>query len=324
MKKIIKNKRGLLTKTTIGAIILIASFVVVLLFIRWSNLKNTINKETCHQSIIMRSTFNLGALQAGTKTIPLRCRTEKICVTMSGEGCEESGMVSTDESPVTKIKISSNLFEAKEEIKEIMADALYDCHSMLGEGKLNFMPRKVWNKRYCLICSRIDFDKKAREEIESISLLEFDLYLQEKKDSEGKSYSKYLFPAWDLEKDKQVFDEILKRINDPLLNDLKFEDLKIIDLTKKEDYAVIAQIVPEGFAGQIGAGLAAIGAVGLIATGIGAPAGIGLLVVEAGAGGLAFWKTTPEQEFFYAPPEIFPYDADSLKKLECSSFETAP
>ena len=64
--------------------------------------------------------------------------------------------------------------------------------------------------------------------------------------------------------------------------------------------------------------------IGAISSGIGAPAGIVLLATSAAvSGGAVFWYSF-DDKFEYAPPSIYEYDIEKLRKLEIFSFEIAP
>ena len=129
----------------IGMIILVISFVVILYFIFLVDFGSGIDREVCHQSVVYRSTAKAGFIQA-SGIIPLKCQTEKICLTMSGEDCIE--LSSTKDNKVNKIRLSSDPKKAREKIIEVFAESMVSCHSMLGEGKLNFMPQKNWKTNY--------------------------------------------------------------------------------------------------------------------------------------------------------------------------------
>ncbi len=331
------NKRGLTESKKakvsieflISVIILVIGFVVVLYFLFLADLNPAIDKEACHQSIVYRATASLKAFDL-KQAIPLKCQTEKICLSMSGNDCELS---STKNNPVKKIKLGRDSEKAKEKIMEVFADSLVSCHSMLGEGKLNFMPKKLTTKTYGLICTRIVFDKEAREKINGISYGELYGYLG-KKTIEDKSYLEYLYPSWKGSPEKTSINlfELFKKDNNALKN-IDFKDWKI-DLKQEKGYAIIAQLAPSGnwqsWAAGIGTAVAIPIGVALIATGVGAPAGV-ILIGSIGtittasvvAGGAVFWYSYSE-EYDYAPPAIFPYDINLLKNLGVYSFEIAP
>lgn len=315
-----KNKKAEMTSNQlIKVAILFASVVVISLFLMivflWS--KPNIDQETCHTSIVLRSTYN-SALFDTSKIVPLKCRTEKICLSGGGDCNEFKADVD--------IKLSKDKEEAKKQVLDTIANAMYDCHSMLGEGKLDFMPNTKWTENYCLICSRFILDENAKKEVEDISYGEFYKYLEEKKTSDGTSYLEYLHPGWaNWENSKIIFGELQKNSDDEEFKKLNFEDWKI-NIDYVGGYAVIAQIAPKGaiwsWVGLISVPVATIA----VLTGVGAPVGITMLAGTAGlaSGGVIFWYSHPSGKNDYAPPQIFPYDVKSLQEMKCSSFETAP
>lgn len=313
------NKKGEMgISTVISMIVLVSSLVVILIFFAIYPWVGTIDKEACHQSIIQRSTFNAGPFEPG-KSIPLRCATEKICITKSGEDCKEFPAPSK-EIPITKKEVETNE-NAQIKVMDVIAESLYDCHKMLGEGKISFMPHSLWDEKYCLICSRIVFDEELKKETD-ITYAQLYRNLQQKKTPDGKSYLEFLHPGWEnWENVRKLFEEIKKQ-NPEKLKGMEFEDWKI-DMDKEGGYAIIAQELPKGeFKSWLTAAtVAGIGIAGtaLVATGIGAPIGVGLI-----GGSIAFVVTSSDKESAYVAPTLIPYDTQTLKELKCTSFETAP
>ena len=331
----IKNKKGDITsKFIIGLVLVIIGFIILLFFITRSDWFSVIDKEACHNSVVYRSTFNIGPVEA-SEIIPLKCKTEKICLSLSGEDCIEYGK-GTRKNPVTKIKLSNDEVIARREIKEAFANSMVDCHSMLGEGKLNFMPSKTWEQNYGLICARIAFDKKAKEQIkEDVTYGEFYRYLNEKKTPQGRSYLEYLHPGWDSWSESENLFQILKDDpKDSSLDSFGYNDWKIM-LNSDRGYVIIAQVRKGGtWSTWTVGGLTAVAVVSgvlLIGTGVGAPVGVTLLSV-AGASGVAgfaagsavFWYSYQDGKYDYSPPAIFPYNINALQELKITSFETAP
>ena len=321
MKRLNKNKHAEMTgKAIVELIILIASISVILLLWVAFNWNPTIDRESCHQSIILRSSFNAGFLEVSKNVVPLKCQTEKICL---GGSCESEFGDAGRKNPVTKIKLSKNEEELKQEVLETIANSMYDCHSMLGEGKLDFMPSKFWTKNYCLICSRFILDEEFKGKIENIAYGDIYKYLGEKKISDDKSYLEYLYPQWKNWQDsKVIFEEMKKISDDEEFEKLDFEDWEL-DLNFEKGYVIVTQMDTAGFGGVVGKTVLLITAGGFIATGFGAPIGATLLV-GASAGGISLWYTHPQGNAVYSPPTIYPYDLENLNSLKCSSFETAP
>ncbi|MBT4166477.1 hypothetical protein HOE04_05545 [archaeon] len=323
-----RKKGEVSTAMIIGLVFLIVSFAVLLIFMFRIDWFDTIDRETCHQSVIYRSTFKTGPIE-GSRVIQLKCQTEKICLSMSGD-CEE--LSDTKKNPVRKVKLSRDVEKAVEEIKDVFAEEMVNCHSMLGEGKLNFMPHNWGRKNYGLICSRIVFDDSVKNSIESIGHGDMYAYLEGKVASEGKSYLEYLYPGWKRSKNSVNLFESFKSEGSEFSN-VGFDNWKM-NLDREGGYVIIAQIAPESVWDSWGKGVATAVAipvgVALIATGVGAPAGAVLIAgaatittVSLVSGGAVLWYSY-DDEFYYSPPTIYPFEIKVLKDLGISSFEIAP
>ena len=137
------NKRGALTQTIIiGIIILIISAAIIFFFLKAFPYKETVDKEACHQSVILRSQQIAGLQPGQLAGIPLNCKTQEITITSSNE----------------------------QFIKQEIANAMYDCWWMLGEGKMQFWSESAWKefglgnvKSACVVCSIIRFDNNLKE-----------------------------------------------------------------------------------------------------------------------------------------------------------------
>jgi len=181
-------------------IVLVVAFLVILFFFTVIPLSPIIDKETCHQSIVLRAAAGT-VLDNFKDTVPLNCQTEKLCLTMSGDDCVLS---STRYNPVRKIKLGSDPVKARAKIIETLSDSLISCHATLGEGKLNFIPSdwipSNWNPlnwfgkdvtAYGLICNRIVFDEEAKEKVQTISYSSLYTHLGKKFPIDHLLYSKY-------------------------------------------------------------------------------------------------------------------------------------
>lgn len=317
-----QGKKGeIMTDSSINMILLIIGFVVIIILIGMIVYYTLIKERTCHDSIVMRSSVN-NAIFSAARMIPLKCETEKMCLTSSGETCPSLGVASKD-NYILKKTINTDPEKAKNDVLDQIATQLYQCHSMLGEGLLNFMPPGMTTKNYCLICSRIVLDDKARQEVPDISYSELYQYLSKKRTSDGKSYLESLHPGWtDWRSSQLLFRDLQASSTNADFKNLKFEDWKI-DLGNEKGNAIIAQIAPAGYWKVIaGTGVVVLGVIAT-ATYVGAPAGIAL--IAAGSSGVAtFWYSSPGGKFQYSPPEVYPYNLTSLQNMGCYSFETAP
>lgn len=142
---LIKNKKAALVQyTLITIIILLVSAAIVLLFFKAFPFEETIDKEACRTSVALRNEAYLRGENILPEIVPLKCKTEKITITTENE----------------------------EIIKRNLANAMYDCWWMMGEGKMQPFAESTWRsfaipnkgnaESACVICSTIDFDKGAK------------------------------------------------------------------------------------------------------------------------------------------------------------------
>jgi len=333
-----KNKKGDLTSKEIVALVMVALAVVIfVIFYSFYPWGETINKETCHQSIIMRSTFNAGPFEPGRELIPLKCQTDKICLTADGD-CTEFGGV--DKLEKTKIEVSR-----ERDILEAFANALYDCNSMLGEGNLNFMPHHFWSTKYGLMCARIAFHGNVLKAGEEITYKELYEYMLIKKTPDDKSYLEYLYGIKDKENlDKfliSLFAEVKKTAVDKASSpeekafwtDMTLDKWKI-DVSEGKEYAIVAMMNTQGSGTQwaVAGGLILAGT---LASVVAIPSGGASMVIAAGlvaivakgsfvAAGMVLVTQHPNDNYAYMHPTIYPYEAGALQKLNIDDFAFAP
>lgn len=156
------DKKGDLTSTQIVTLVIaIISFGIVLVALFLLNLGGYSAEDTCHLSVLTRAT----APNAAQSIIPLKCVTKKICLSESASsGCKEEF---AGEQNVDYVKITGNSGNRINQIEETNANAMYDCWSMMGEGKLDLFNANLEalglsaTKTTCVICSRVAIDKSA-------------------------------------------------------------------------------------------------------------------------------------------------------------------
>lgn len=330
MRGLFKNKKAAgIVFFLVGLIILIISAGIIFYFIFKTDFKGDIDSEICRQSIVERATLKAGPLD-GSELVPLKCKTKKICFTMSSGDCQE--LISTEDNPVQKVELSEDFQKAKKEIQEEIAETMVDCHSMLGEGHLNFMPHKLDKKIYGLVCARFAFDDETKRIVNSIGHGEMYSYLENKRVNDNKNYLEYLYPQW---KQSENSIKLFRNFQDSNegLRGVRFKDWKM-DFDQDRGYAVIAMLAPSGnwdaWVKGIGTAVAIPVGVGLIASGVGAPVGAVLIgfsgtigTVSIVSGGAVLWQNYGD-EFDYAPPFIYPFDSKVLKEIGIYSFEIAP
>ncbi len=150
MRSILYNKRGeLTTKQIVVMIILIISFVIILFFIFQLSPIETADKQICHDSVVLRGNSLIGG-----QTLPLNCKTNFVYVTASST--KSNKRMSTPQRVVD--------VRTKEDVYEFLANDMYDCWWMYGEGKVDYLGEVDWTSNsYCSICSQIVFDESVKK-----------------------------------------------------------------------------------------------------------------------------------------------------------------
>lgn len=181
----IERKGELTTYQIVLLIILLVSFVLILIFLFRLNLGGETEKEICHNSVVMK-----GSAVIPTESIPLKCSTKYVCITLDG-ACEE----------LTKPEIK--YVDSKEEIYSVLSEEMMDCWWMFGEGKVDYIKNEILKKNHCSICSQIYFDKSLSEINgidEVVSKDELYSYMSEINVPDKEiTYLEYLFRTNDLE-----------------------------------------------------------------------------------------------------------------------------
>ena len=152
------NKKGATVQAIIISIIIILlSGAIIFLFFRFLPYKEMIDKEACHQSVILRSQ-SIAGFEPGKHLVPLNCKTQEI-----------------------EISSTNEQFIARE-----ISNAMYDCWWMLGEGKYDFFSDPSWQeiviefgtaqgtaKANCVVCSIIKFTENVQDKNLRIDVAEF-------------------------------------------------------------------------------------------------------------------------------------------------------
>lgn len=171
------NRGQSMNVVLISSILLIASFLVLLLFIYKVNFKDLSEEQVCQASVALSNekSFFRG----------LECKTDYACLS-GGGAC--SGITYRDE---TELKVES-VQKAKEEVMKEIAERMESCWWMFGEGKVNY---RLWVERgtlskVCAVCSEFAFDSVLRDLKIEITYEEFYSFLENTPRGEGKN--KYL------------------------------------------------------------------------------------------------------------------------------------
>ena len=206
----LKYKRGeLTTKQLVTMIILVTSFVILLFLLFKLNLGQITDDQVCKNSIVLQSKNPLNKVFT---SLNFDCKTQDLCISGGGD-CKGS----FDET----IPINP---DEKNEILKVIADEMFDCWRIFGEGKLDFslVSSPTTN---CAICSRVSFDESIKEEVLYSDLF---FFLNGKDKVGTQTYKEFLFPSDPVELEKD-WDKILKF----------FKNQKI---SFKENYVVVMGI----------------------------------------------------------------------------------
>jgi len=152
------DKKGVAISTLIVIIIVVVGFAILLFFYSQVAWTGNIDRTICHQSVVYRAT--LPGFANAKELVPLKCRTEKVCITTSRFGkCDEF-----EGSNDARVKVVKNL----EELEQFIAKDTLSCWETMGRGELSLFAGGVLldefglgdTKSSCVICSRIAFDNE--------------------------------------------------------------------------------------------------------------------------------------------------------------------
>jgi hypothetical protein len=169
-----KKKADMTSTVLITVILAVIGFIIILLVYARFAWTESVNKETCHQSVIYRAT--LPAFAGSKEYVPLKCKTSKICITSASNGkCREF----ENAKGVTRLKVIN-----KEQIEQAVAKEIVDCWETMGQGKLSLFSQWI-SEAYgfqdvlssCVICSRVAFDKenliKSKIDVKEIDVMNY-------------------------------------------------------------------------------------------------------------------------------------------------------
>jgi len=148
------------SKMLVSLILVITGFAIIAFIYAQVLFPETIDREVCHQSVVVRGTFP-DAINLKDST-PLNCQTKKVCI--KGDALFDSGKCEefTNVKPVTTAKVDSVT-----EVEKIIAQEVVDCWSMMGQGKVSLFSKHLADYGIgdvypsCVICSRIAFEEQS-------------------------------------------------------------------------------------------------------------------------------------------------------------------
>jgi len=158
---IVLNKKGDVNWFVVSMILAIVVLVMFLLIYSVFPWKDTIDREACHQSVILRATVTGDNIPL-KDMVQLRCKVKLICITAKSSGAGDcSGLGKTYE---TMRLSATNKLDQEQQIRMFLAREMADCWSMFGEGKLQIFSRG-WTlstrTSRAIVCSKIEFGKSV-------------------------------------------------------------------------------------------------------------------------------------------------------------------
>ncbi|HPD81492.1 MAG TPA: hypothetical protein PK357_00130 [Candidatus Pacearchaeota archaeon] len=322
-----KNKKGeLTTEQIVGLTILIASFVILIIYIAYMQFNKQTNDEACRASVVLRGGIG--------ETTPLSCQREFVCITQDGS-CE--GMSKPE---IKKVK-------TEYEVYDVLAEEMRDCWLMFGEGNINYVKDRLTRQNLCSICDQIFFDNSVKNvkgfsgtsEIYpfangKINKDEFYKYLSANKmpDSDKDlTYSQYIFNV-------DNFDDLKSGLSSNAGKQVTFGTIEI-----EKNYLIVMGITTEvnditwalGGAVIVGAGVLTAGFIYVPLSVLAIPGVVfsGVLVGEAAGGAIglgakeiselfspeinAILVEGGEVENKFMAPTIVEADSNKFKFLEC-------
>jgi len=313
-ENILYNKRGeLTTKQIVMLIILIISFVIILYFIYLLNFGGTSDKQICKNSVTLRG----NSLIAG-QAIPLKCKTSYVCVSMNS-GCDSPKMSNPDY--VQEVG-------SKEDVYEFLAEEMYDCWWMFGEGEIDYLGSGLFPNFYCSICSQLVFDSSVKKLFPNGEIDKDDFYnnyLTKKIPNKDITYSEYFLSTDNPE------NYLKAKYKDEKTNE-EFQAGTWGKINLDDSYMIIMALKSKAGKGWWGLAVGGIGAV-LAGTVVGIIVGpIGWIVLGAiaiggtvGAGGGAAIVAPVIQSKSgdaYIPPSIIEVNSDEFKSLQCKDVKS--
>ena len=270
------------------------------------NFSDQIDRTTCKESVLLRDTFNTRLKDFGSDFVALKCQTEKVCFSVSGEDCSDQNMVSTDQNKVRVVKLSKSPDKAKEIILDKIAESWFGCHTQLGEGNLNYLPTDWKSKTYCSLCSRFVYEESSVEIVSDIYFKDLYKVLEEKKDDKGGSYLYRIFKVEDADYFKEQFYRL--KADGKIVTNLEYDDLKY-PTSYKGGYVILSRMFKGGKFADIASWLLDDSPEDSL--------------YKEMMGELKELGYNEEKGFLYLEPEFVPYKLSTFERYGCGSFEFA-
>lgn len=194
----LKNKKGIETKMLIGLLLLLIGFGIVLMFYYRINSSVISDRQVCTESVNLRGIASGITGTTGESFVPLKCKTEKVCITsgLIGGTCEEN----FGKESVVKAKVTNKRNVGENQSAKVISDEILSCWDMMGQGRLSlFSPG--WKDQFgldpgiyssCVICSRIAFDNANTGNVNKSQVNVYDYMIRHKVPGKDFTYASYI------------------------------------------------------------------------------------------------------------------------------------
>ena len=145
----------------VSIVLLLIGFIIVMLIFPALLNEKEVDREICHDSVLLRGALpdNLNLKEVAN----LKCTTRKVCLTSKtfgkGDCKDEKGF---EKGEYETIRVSTG-----EDVNRFVARELAGCWSMMGNGEIQIFTRENSQKKSCVVCSRISFDKELKAELKN-------------------------------------------------------------------------------------------------------------------------------------------------------------
>jgi len=307
------------------ALLLIGFIIVMLIFPALLNEKE-VDREICHDSVLLRGALpdNLNLKEVAN----LKCTTRKVCLTSKtfgkGDCKDEKGF---EKGEYETIRVSTG-----EDVNRFVARELAGCWSMMGNGEIQIFTRENSQKKSCVVCSRISFDKELKAELKNEVDGLGNYMLTHEVPNQNMSYFKYLTGSTPTEFSENLRKEGLS------LSESSFKEIFSKSFSTEQKSIIFMEVGSSSFWSDFLKKFSAVGwgAIGLKTgavvgalipipgtTAIGATAGLATGVIYGWISGQKAGDAFVKEKF--GSSEFFvDYNADFLEDLECTSFENIP
>ena len=188
------GKRGdLAARQIILSVIVILGFAIALWFVTRLGIDEQSKSQLCHFSVLTRAGLQSSAASAATRGyLPLNCKAQNVCVGESGACRQAFAGEKAQSVRVEQRKGAEGEQETARALEGAIAEQMYSCWAMMGEGKLDLF-QGVTQKfgltpskdPICVICSRIALDVAKEKEQRVLDMVDVPAYLRSHRIPDG-------------------------------------------------------------------------------------------------------------------------------------------